>query len=249
MNLKSFKLTPANQMSPGNASKIFSVSNQIESQTSQGTFGPLLAHLYQIKFLLRFQLKLTLSTVKTSLLCSECLNWISVSLAFQNKKLWLVTNDDLDHFPDLWGQISSLAHYVRDNLTQFLQLFEDLSKCAQYLLVTSKNIVKSLTCDNLELPSPDSDLTNLVEGDASVRFPPMEPEPTFCKEKLDLQEHVPSCTPWLLASAGLIVVSCVLALDAKSSGHTTSALDDVLMGLSSGMRAKLSYFSPPLLHL
>ncbi|KAJ9065174.1 hypothetical protein DSO57_1022475 [Entomophthora muscae] len=59
--------------------------------------------------------------------------------------------------PDLWGQISSLAHYVGGNPAHLLHLLEDLPVKSQDLYVTGTNLFKSLTCDKLELLSVRND--------------------------------------------------------------------------------------------
>ncbi|KAJ9061085.1 hypothetical protein DSO57_1024091 [Entomophthora muscae] len=53
--------------------------------------------------------------------------------------------------PDLWTCISHSFYHVGSNPSQFLHMFEDISGQAQEILVTSENVVKSLTCNNLEL--------------------------------------------------------------------------------------------------
>ncbi|KAJ9061904.1 hypothetical protein DSO57_1016138 [Entomophthora muscae] len=57
--------------------------------------------------------------------------------------------------PDLWGRISHSFHHVGANSDQLLHTFGDLPGRAQDILTTSKNVVRSLTCDDLELVSPD----------------------------------------------------------------------------------------------
>ncbi|KAJ9077685.1 hypothetical protein DSO57_1014307 [Entomophthora muscae] len=97
--------------------------------------------------------------------------------------------------PYLWGQIFSSAHYTGDNPTHFLYLLNNLPGRAQDLLVTEDYLFNSLTCDDLELLSPDSEIADLVEKDNVVCHPPIEPETIHLKEKSNSQEHTPSCTP------------------------------------------------------
>ncbi|KAJ9061029.1 hypothetical protein DSO57_1024785 [Entomophthora muscae] len=59
---------------------------------------------------------------------------------------------------NLWRCISSSDHHAGDNPIQLLQWLEDPLARAQDLCVTGENLVKSLTCNNIELsfPEPDS---------------------------------------------------------------------------------------------
>ncbi|KAJ9061270.1 hypothetical protein DSO57_1022326 [Entomophthora muscae] len=74
--------------------------------------------------------------------------------------------------PDFWGQTPYSPYYAGDSPTQILHLLTNLPGQAQDLLVTDKNLVKSLTSDSLELFFPDSDLINLPEMDPSMPSSP-----------------------------------------------------------------------------
>ncbi|KAJ9077831.1 hypothetical protein DSO57_1012869 [Entomophthora muscae] len=52
--------------------------------------------------------------------------------------------------PDLWSCISYKFNHVRSNPTQFMHILEDFPGRAQEILITSENVVRSLTCDDLE---------------------------------------------------------------------------------------------------
>ncbi|KAJ9089247.1 hypothetical protein DSO57_1014998 [Entomophthora muscae] len=70
--------------------------------------------------------------------------------------------------PDLWLQISSSAHFVGNNPASLLQL-------PSSFLVTGEALVKSLTCDNLDLHSSGPDLhVSLAEKKSGLFFPLME---------------------------------------------------------------------------
>ncbi|KAJ9089367.1 hypothetical protein DSO57_1013739 [Entomophthora muscae] len=55
--------------------------------------------------------------------------------------------------PDLWGCISNSFLHVGTNPAQLLNIFEDILTRAQNIYAISENVVQSLTCDDLELPS------------------------------------------------------------------------------------------------
>ncbi|KAJ9063106.1 hypothetical protein DSO57_1003635 [Entomophthora muscae] len=57
--------------------------------------------------------------------------------------------------PELWVHVFSLVQLVRENLGQLLYLLDDLSDSVHFLLSTEKNLVKRLTCDNLEHVLPE----------------------------------------------------------------------------------------------
>ncbi|KAJ9074342.1 hypothetical protein DSO57_1007494 [Entomophthora muscae] len=53
--------------------------------------------------------------------------------------------------PDLWSSIYYSFHQMVSGSTQFMHMFEDIPGRTQDILANSENIVRSLTCDNLEL--------------------------------------------------------------------------------------------------
>ncbi|KAJ9071944.1 hypothetical protein DSO57_1032231 [Entomophthora muscae] len=87
-------------------------------------------------------------------------------------------------FPDLWAQISSSVHYVGDNYTHFMQLFEDIPGRAQDLLVSRKKLVKSLTCDNLKLFHLDP--VSLPPSKVNSPIPPLSLKPKYAASEEDL---------------------------------------------------------------
>ncbi|KAJ9051247.1 hypothetical protein DSO57_1006498 [Entomophthora muscae] len=106
--------------------------------------------------------------------------------------------------PDLWGCLSSSASYVGEDPTNLLHLLKDLPGCAQDLLATGENLVKSLTCDDLAFSSPNSDHVALSEAGASVGPRLLEVESPFPKVKLPSHNLAPMRTLWLLS--GMILM-------------------------------------------
>ncbi|KAJ9072437.1 hypothetical protein DSO57_1027587 [Entomophthora muscae] len=53
--------------------------------------------------------------------------------------------------PDLWGNITSSTHHAGDNPFKLFRLLKDLPNWAQDLIVAGENLVKSLTCDDINL--------------------------------------------------------------------------------------------------
>ncbi|KAJ9080930.1 hypothetical protein DSO57_1019739 [Entomophthora muscae] len=96
---------------------------------------------------------------------------------------------------DLWGFISHSIHHVGANPYQFINLLENFPKRAQDIFATSENVVRSMTCDNLELSALDS-------------FPPMTPSPDPLPSEIPVslgpeedlvgQELASKRAPWLL---------------------------------------------------
>ncbi|KAJ9055057.1 hypothetical protein DSO57_1008095 [Entomophthora muscae] len=68
----------------------------------------------------------------------------------------------LDHLPNLWDHLSFLAHFVGGNPSRILHFLDDLPGKASNFLLSGEILVKSLTCDDLELyssiPNPDASL-------------------------------------------------------------------------------------------
>ncbi|KAJ9059178.1 hypothetical protein DSO57_1005101 [Entomophthora muscae] len=92
--------------------------------------------------------------------------------------------------PDLWGQIPSSVHQVDNNLSHFLHLLEDLPR---------RYLVKSLTCDNLDLFLPDPPPGESHGEDPLVFAPPVEnPQPTSWTAPAP-RGYSTLCTPWLLS--------------------------------------------------
>ncbi|KAJ9053955.1 hypothetical protein DSO57_1019306 [Entomophthora muscae] len=106
--------------------------------------------------------------------------------------------------PDLWSWITHYFHYIGANPNQFMYTFEDIPGWAPDMLIISENIVRSLTCDDLEFPTPELALSAspglsspmLLSSEAPVVLAPEEGEA--------VQESVPKCAPWLLG--GMILM-------------------------------------------
>ncbi|KAJ9079995.1 hypothetical protein DSO57_1029737 [Entomophthora muscae] len=100
--------------------------------------------------------------------------------------------------PDLWSQFSASTCLVGDNPYSPLRL-------PGKLLVLGETIVKSLTCDDLELSAADFTVPTPTLGVASMpttlgldKGPPV---PLLAPVELP---HAPTCTPWLLI--GLVLM-------------------------------------------
>ncbi|KAJ9049352.1 hypothetical protein DSO57_1025475 [Entomophthora muscae] len=100
--------------------------------------------------------------------------------------------------PDLWSCISSSACLVGDNLSSLLHLPGEL-------FISGESVVKSLTCNDLDLHT----------NDYAVPAPTLEEMTVFIPPSLDGNNSVPlqapvklspfpTCTPWLLTRLELI---------------------------------------------
>ncbi|KAJ9069545.1 hypothetical protein DSO57_1017519 [Entomophthora muscae] len=95
-------------------------------------------------------------------------------------------------------------YQVGDNPSQLLHLAVDLPSRAQDLLTSGEYLVKSLTCENLDLFSLDLPPGASHNEDTHVLVPPVEdPQPAFSTVPAP-QGYSPQCTPWLLAGMALI---------------------------------------------
>ncbi|KAJ9062359.1 hypothetical protein DSO57_1011708 [Entomophthora muscae] len=126
--------------------------------------------------------------------------------------------------PDLWDLISFSLHHVGDNPDHFLNLFANVPGCSQDLLATSEN-----------LDPPESYLP--VEMKTTV------PEEEKLPPQVRSQAH--SLAAWWDPFDGFglsltPIVLCVLAVDTSLSGHTSLALNGVLVNSAPGMGAGLS---------
>ncbi|KAJ9052836.1 hypothetical protein DSO57_1030150 [Entomophthora muscae] len=70
-------------------------------------------------------------------------NFVVYTLAPALVLIWCTT-------PDLWGCISHSIHHVGAYPDNFMHLLENIPSCTQDIFATSENVVRSLTCDNLE---------------------------------------------------------------------------------------------------
>ncbi|KAJ9075200.1 hypothetical protein DSO57_1038344 [Entomophthora muscae] len=129
-------------------------------------------------------------------------------------------------------------------------MFENLPGRAQDILATSENMVRSLTCKNLEfstlelVPSTPPSLVPLVPPPLRTWLSQIQEE--NWAPKATLQAH--NLVAWQddFDGFGLLLpptLCCVLAMDATLSSHTSLALDDILVDSSPRMGAKLSLAS------
>ncbi|KAJ9068644.1 hypothetical protein DSO57_1026526 [Entomophthora muscae] len=93
---------------------------------------------------------------------------------------------------NLWGQLSSFALLVGDNLSSLLRF-------PATLLISGKALVKSLTCDNLELHLTNPFLlVPTTKGIPSLPSPQWESNNSVPLLTPEALIPVPSCAPWLL---------------------------------------------------
>ncbi|KAJ9087899.1 hypothetical protein DSO57_1028651 [Entomophthora muscae] len=85
-----------------------------------------------------------------------------------------------------------------------LRLLEGLPGRAHNLLVTGENLVKSFTCDDIDLFFPEPDPV-VPHGEDTPGFPsPVEDIPPTSQDVPVLLEHAPKCAPWLLSAMVLM---------------------------------------------
>ncbi|KAJ9052261.1 hypothetical protein DSO57_1035981 [Entomophthora muscae] len=100
--------------------------------------------------------------------------------------------------PVLWSRISSLVHLVSNNPSSLLHL-------PSGLLFSGEALVKSLTCNNLDLyPLDSTSLAPLVEEISAPSPPPLEDEVLVPLLIVKVLAHVPSRAPWLLTGLALM---------------------------------------------
>ncbi|KAJ9069454.1 hypothetical protein DSO57_1018374 [Entomophthora muscae] len=104
--------------------------------------------------------------------------------------------------PDLWGNISHSFHSIGANPNQFLHIFEDIPRRAQYILTTNENIVRCLVCDELEFPA--SKQPPLRPKVCPAQRPSEDPIVQAQEDGLGTQESAPKSSPWLLG--GMILM-------------------------------------------
>ncbi|KAJ9069593.1 hypothetical protein DSO57_1016899 [Entomophthora muscae] len=75
--------------------------------------------------------------------------------------------------PDLWTRLSLSAAYVGEEPSHLLVLLGNLPVCAHGLVATGGKVVKSLTSNDLALPSPSFDLAASPEDFATKVSPPL----------------------------------------------------------------------------
>ncbi|KAJ9062354.1 hypothetical protein DSO57_1011705 [Entomophthora muscae] len=105
--------------------------------------------------------------------------------------------------PDLWSCVPHLFHHVGTNPSQLMHMFENLPGRAQGILTTSENVVRSLTCNDLEFPALEP--VSLTPPSLALSVPPTEDPVTPDQgEGLDTQGHAPKRATWLLG--GMILM-------------------------------------------
>ncbi|KAJ9053931.1 hypothetical protein DSO57_1019567 [Entomophthora muscae] len=125
-----------------------------------------------------------------------------------------------------------------------MYIFEGIPRRAQDILATSENAVRSLTCNDLEFsalkPAPST------PPGLAPRCP-FSPSTQLSKKKVWVPKTAPKRAPWLLGGMILmgldsyfLTICCVLSMDAPLRGHTSLALDGVLVDPFPRMGAKLS---------
>ncbi|KAJ9066634.1 hypothetical protein DSO57_1007708 [Entomophthora muscae] len=127
-----------------------------------------------------------------------------------------------------------------------MQIFEYILGHTQNILATSKNVVRSLTCNDLKYPALNP--APLVPPSLSSPMPPfsMVSGVQAQEDGLEIKEHPPKCTSWLLG--GMILMgrdSYFPRLSAASSLWTPL---QAAISFLHWMGAKLSWFSPSLSH-
>ncbi|KAJ9071917.1 hypothetical protein DSO57_1032532 [Entomophthora muscae] len=85
-----------------------------------------------------------------------------------------------------------------------MQMFDDIPGHAQNILASSKNVLKSLTCNSLEYPA-----LNPAPSMSPSLAPPMPPLPVVPgvqaqEDSLEAKEHSPKCASWLLGGMVLM---------------------------------------------
>ncbi|KAJ9064501.1 hypothetical protein DSO57_1029952 [Entomophthora muscae] len=100
---------------------------------------------------------------------------------------------------DLLEHIANSFLCVASNLDQLLNMFEDIHTCAQGIYTTSENVVRSLTCNDLDLSTTKTvPATPLSLGHPTLL--PSEDLPVLVSEEgLGTPELTPKCASWLLS--------------------------------------------------
>ncbi|KAJ9076552.1 hypothetical protein DSO57_1025064 [Entomophthora muscae] len=119
------------------------------------------------------------------------LKFVVFSLALFLLLLWLT-------LPDLWSKITSSAQLVGDHPSSLLNF-------PSGLLLSGEAVVKSLTCDDLDLNIVDYILPS-TKGDKTSVPPPFSPNESASvpPEVLEIPPPVVSCAPWVIT--GLVLM-------------------------------------------
>ncbi|KAJ9063143.1 hypothetical protein DSO57_1003275 [Entomophthora muscae] len=119
------------------------------------------------------------------------LKFVVFSLAPFLLLLWLIS-------PDLWSKITSSAQLVGDHPSSFLDL-------PSGLLLSGEAVVKSLTCDDLDLNAVDYVLP-FTEGEKTSVPPPFSTNESVLvsPEVLEIPPPVVSRAPWVITGLMLM---------------------------------------------
>ncbi|KAJ9069598.1 hypothetical protein DSO57_1016904 [Entomophthora muscae] len=105
---------------------------------------------------------------------------------------------------DLWGQISSSLLRVSGNTSHLLYFVEDLISRAWGLVISSKQLVKSLTCNDLDASPLDLSPDPLHVEHSPSLAPPVEESQLISKPAPGPQTPRTQRIPWLLAGIVLM---------------------------------------------
>ncbi|KAJ9064655.1 hypothetical protein DSO57_1028104 [Entomophthora muscae] len=119
----------------------------------------------------------------------------------QDCSLWLLLGAlvmVLNAFPTFSPKYLSLEASYNSHSSPVLDDILDVSGSAQDLLVTSENLIKSLTCNDLEVFFLKTDLQTPQKLDPSKPSHSMKPKHNVPEEEFNPPEYAPKRTPWLL---------------------------------------------------
>ncbi|KAJ9066940.1 hypothetical protein DSO57_1004703 [Entomophthora muscae] len=171
------------------------------------------------------------------------IKFVVFSLALLLLLLWLTS-------PDLWSKITSSSWLVGNNPSSLLDL-------SSGLLFSGEAVVKSLTCGDLDLDDVDFTQSTPAGKDVSMAsIPSLEKSnlvPLQVPEAPPSRYHLYPLAARRSDTDGFecmlpSTVPCVLSVVPSSSGCPSPPLGGILVVCLTGMRAKLSYFSPSLSH-
>ncbi|KAJ9067286.1 hypothetical protein DSO57_1000869 [Entomophthora muscae] len=105
---------------------------------------------------------------------------------------------------DLWGHISDSFLHVGTNPDQLLNIFEDIPTRAQDMYATSENVVRSLTCDDLEFPAVKIASVASPSLAHPMLLPSEVPLVRVSEKGLGTPELTPKRASWLLSGMVLM---------------------------------------------
>ncbi|KAJ9055794.1 hypothetical protein DSO57_1039515 [Entomophthora muscae] len=100
--------------------------------------------------------------------------------------------------PDLWGRIANSFLHVGSNPDQLLNMFEDIPAHTQGIYTTSENVVRSLTCNDLDLPTAKTVPAAPLSLGHPTLLPSENPHVLVSEEGLATPELTPKRASWLL---------------------------------------------------